>query len=703
MIDPNSPDDEKLADARRMFDDTCDTYREFYTRAKEDLEFESGEQWNTEDLAILREEMRPPLVFNLLQSIIDHNIGTLEDAKKAPRVVAISRNDRFLADILNDLLDRERYEINLSADEMEAAHWAAITGLGGVAIDANEDPERDDYILISVTPLPHNEFKFDPNATKPDLSDAEYMFRDKWMTQSEFKRTYPKFADKWDDLLAQPTSQNELGGPITPHSPTGLPPDYETPSDDWGVNRARDELRVVHMEYKVAVKVRRARNTDDNSMMELTDTEVDALKDDGDFSAKFSLDPVYRMTIQTRWFEFAGASTILFDEESPLPIHGYSVVPFPWRRDRRSKTFQGKIRSLKDPQREINKRFSQEIHLINSMAQPGTDVETGASPMADAEFERATKTPGAVRRFNQGGLERSRERPMPQFPDSVARVHESAIQLVRVISNTTMDTLLEPRGIPEAAATAQLRHRQSTLAMVPVIRNYQSFQKTIARRLLEIVVESFGDQQLEDMLSNSDQFRVDGGVVTEIVPDGQEPRVASLRDIRTLRYNVELVTTAESENSNQLVQMQFLDTAQEKGFPISPEVYLDMMPLPRDLKDQLKEFAARQAQVGLQMEQAKVSQLQQQIAQATQADRDKNIVDLARLKEERRHNFAAEITQAVSVGFEHQRGMAKVIEAATSEQLGMIQTVIEVVARQQEAKLGRVERGLSSGGTLNAQ
>lgn len=697
MIDPESDDATKLAEARRLFDDTVGVYEKFYSESEEDVRFESGDQWSPEDKKALEEERRPALTFNLIQSVVDHNVGALEDAKKAPRAVAVSRNDRFLADILNDFLDRVRNEISLSMDEMEAASLSSITGLGGVAIDANEDPERDDYILISTTPLSCTEFKFDPHASKADLSDAEFLIRDRWMTESEFKRTYPNQADLWEELLAQPTDQTSLDSSDTASQPHRLDPtDFSSRADEWGINRARREVRVVHLEYKVARKVRRATSkTSPSQFMELTDAEAEEAAKDDSFRLGYDLDQKHRTKIEIRWLEFAGARTILFDDESPLPIKGFSVVPFPWRRNRHDHTFQGKVRSLKDPQREVNKRFSQEIHLINSMAQPGTDIEVGATPMSTAEFERAGKTPGGVREITAGRMDGIRDRPMPQMPDAVARLHDQAVQILRIVSNTTMDTLLEPRGIPEAAATAQLRHRQSTLAMVPVIRNYQSFQRTIARRILEIIVNSFSDTQLEDMLSNSDKFTVRDGHVQEL--DGEQ-REAQLRDVRSLRYNVELVTTAESENSSQLTQLSFLDTAKEREIPVAPDVYLDLLPLPRDTKDRLKEFALEQSQATLQLKQAEIAQAQQNILIATEADRQKRQVEMVRLQEERRHNFAAEITQAVKVGFEHQGRMAEVIAKAGAEELSLISQVIDLVGRQQEAKqLAAVQSGSNQG------
>ena len=682
MIDPNADDATKIMEVRRIFDETHGHFEDYDRHALEDLEFESGEQWSAEDKAYLAQQMRPTLTFNLVQPIIDHQIGTLEDQKKAPRVVAVSRNDRFTADILNDLYDRVRYEIDLSMNEMETAYWAAITGIGGIALDTIRD--EDDYVLITATPLPYNEFRFDPWAAKPDLSDADYMVRSRWFTESEFKRSYPAFADDWDRLMATVSDMPTLGQQAQPRSPINEP-DYP-PITDWGIDRTKHQLRVIHLEYRVTTAVSEDEPAPTSRRRRVQ--AVDAEAQEGD-TRKVSGE---RTTTQIRTIEMVGPDTILYDDVTPLPILGFSVIPFPWRKDRRTRTFQGKVRGLIDPQREINKRFSQEVHLINSMAQPGTDIEEGATNLTVEEFERRGKTPGGVRLLAPGRIESVRDRPMPQMPEAIGRMHDQAIQLIRIVSNTTMDTLLEPRGVPEAAATAQLRHRQSTLAMVPVIKNYQSFQKTITKRIIEIVVNSFGDAQLEDMLSNSDVFTVNGGVITEAQrdPESQEPqRQATFGDVRELRYNVELVTTAESENSNQLIQLQFLDTAKEREIPIAPDVYIDLLPLPRDMKDRLKEHATMQAKMALQLQQADVAQKQQTIAQLTEADRAKNIVDLKRIEEERRHNFAAEITQAVKVGFEHQRGMAEIVEGASAEQLAFIGEIIKFIGAAQQGQADR--------------
>lgn len=688
MIDPNAPDDLKLTEARKLFDQTVSAYEDVYMEIDEDVRFYTGgeeHQWDKEDVQLLHEQDRPVLTLNVIKPIIAHRIGALEDARKEPRATPVTSKDQFAADIINDLHARARHELHIGDHELEVATRFFVMGMSGLAVDVEEDDDIEGHMRITVQPFRPHEAKFDPAAENADYSDAGFAFRDKWLNEPEFKKRYPKFADQWDDILAAPDPQE--GHPATTGAKTDVRDAvHRQPLDARWIRREKREVLVVHMEYKVSVEVRRVKPPpgSDEAPEDLTLDELAALSDqeiDDKLQLGYEFDDRVRRVTRIRWLEFAGHE-ILYDDWQPLPIKRFSLLPAVCRRDYTDGTFEGDVRPLRDPQKEVNKRFSQLLYMLVTQAQPGVDAEAGAIPDIE-QYRHERKTPGGVGIVNQGGLDRIRERSVPTFPEAVARIHDQALNLIKLISNTNFDTLTEPRGIPEAAATAQLRHRQSTLSMVPQIRNFQQFQRNLAQTLIELILRSFSDQQIEDMLSNSDRFRVENGVVFDAQNEGQS---VDLKTVRTLRYNVEMRSTGDTETTAHMLQFQTMLDLQERGVAVDPTVLVDLTTLPRDLKDRLKQHAARQAEIALQSQQAEMAQRQQEIARITQADNDRNRVELAKLAEDKRHNFASELTQAAKAGMEHAGRILSVLEKADESEIDFLMQTLGMLRQQQQAR-----------------
>ena len=62
---------------------------------------------------------------------------------------------------------------------------------------------------------------------------------------------------------------------------------------------------------------------------------------------------------------------------------------------------------MRDPQMWANKWLSQIMHLINTSAKPGYDVEKGAIDNV-SQFESKAARPGAINVFTDGALQQGR-------------------------------------------------------------------------------------------------------------------------------------------------------------------------------------------------------------------------------------------------------------------------------------------------------
>jgi hypothetical protein len=88
------------------------------------------------------------------------------------------------------------------------------------------------------------------------------------------------------------------------------------------------------------------------------------------------------------------------------------------------------------------------------------------------------------------------QRQLPAFPEALARLTEMGLSMIDLISNVHVDDLMEPRGIPEAAATTQLKHRRGMLTMKPIFSRFHAMKRQVATKLIETIVGSFPKEQI---------------------------------------------------------------------------------------------------------------------------------------------------------------------------------------------------------------
>jgi hypothetical protein len=298
------------------------------------------------------------------------------------------------------------------------------------------------------------------------------------------------------------------------------------------------------------------------------------------------------------------------------------------------------------------------------------------------------------------------------------------------ISGVNFDSLTVPRGIPEAAATAELKHRQSSLAMEPVLRGFRLFQKNTARTLVRLISGLFPDDQIEAMLSNSSKFQVRGGVVTDLrdlkkqeqerearakqimgaaqaaaqkdqqqadqimaqakqavtqIPPAQ-PRTAEIRGMSALQYNVKLEAVV-ADNTAHLLQYRTMLELKQLEVPVDPEVLMDLTSLSGDMKTRLKDYATKLQLQARQKEQALIAQDQQKLEQLLQTEQTKTTARMLETLEKQRNNLVKEAISSAKVGMDFTIDMAALLEKADDDEKATLINVAQLIQKKQEIRL----------------
>jgi hypothetical protein len=167
--------------------------------ADRESEYYDGNQLDRETLAIMEERGIPPLITNLIKPTVDVVLGmearTRTDWKVRPEAGDASDD---VAEALSEKLHQA--EITTKADRAISDAYASQVkvGIGWVEIARNVDPFLPDYRVQAVN---RREMFWDWRARQPDLSDARYFVRKKWMDVDVLKTAFPDKADTLENCV----------------------------------------------------------------------------------------------------------------------------------------------------------------------------------------------------------------------------------------------------------------------------------------------------------------------------------------------------------------------------------------------------------------------------------------------------------------------------------------------------------------------
>jgi hypothetical protein len=628
----------KLERAKKMFIDALNKDTKWQQEARDDFKFRDGDQWSDEEKQILEEELRPVLTFNLTKSSIDLIMGMNEDNRIVHRASPTEPTDAFLCEVLNDLSEYVGQTQDFEEEEDGALESAAICGRGWVGIDFVPDPERFGNIKMTEVNVPVHEAHYDPSARKGTMKDASYLVWDRWMTKEDFKIRFPQVGPKkMEEFIESATIYGNTGDPI---SDDGIPisdhesVDYERPMD-VDINffdRQENMIRVVHMEYWEYYKRYYAFNPEVGDWIELEEAPSQEMKDEflAQFEEEMTVETMYDKRV--KWLQFIG-DQILFDDVSPLPFAGFSLVPTFAYRDvsQRTQNHFGLVRLMKDPQREVNKRWSQALNMLNQQVQPGVYAETDAF-VDERQALQSMKVAGDITWVNAGALTggKLKERTVPTFPNAPMQMEQFSQDIMKKITGINPDLLGQDRGRQEPGVVVRLRQQQGMTLLKPLFRNFNFMKKELFKRQLAIIMTYMPDSQIQKILGQNDRYDIDEqGIITDVMSQKQDEetgetyftRQANIRDFRSLEYNV-VAEQSPGNQSTRMTELQVLMEMSEK-LPVPPEQMISKMEISASEKEQWIEYInmqqeqqmqdqEEQKQFGMQLETRKLDQVDKQ-------------------------------------------------------------------------------------------
>jgi len=472
--------------------------------AREAFDLYAGRQWSEQDRQKLIEQQRVPVTFNRVAILIDAVIGYEVNNRQETRYIPRTPGDAKVNELLTEAANYFRDACDAEFEESDAFRDMCICGMGWTN-DRITDERNPDYDLVRdrVDPL---RMLWDASSRKPNLEDARYIFYETTYSKDEAKALVPE----WDGEYVH---ADWLGDDVDDTIGSENPRDAYKGQDDG--RSATRNVRVLEYQYVVDKIEHVITNPETGEVGTMTDEEWFDLKED-----EHKAFAPYHATRRTReWKRCFCIGGEHFPVEHPYP-KGPTYHCITGKRDRNTGYWFGLLRSLRDPQMWSNKFLSQIMHLINTSAKPGYDIEKGAIDNV-ATFEAKAARPGAINVFSDGSLQQGRvqRREAVGLPPDLANLMTYANESMQNVSGVNSELL--GMADREQAGVLEYQRKQSAVTLLaPLFDSFRRYRKMAGRCWLYFMQQYLTDGRLIRITTD------DGGQMNVPFQMGQIPNPA---------------------------------------------------------------------------------------------------------------------------------------------------------------------------------
>jgi hypothetical protein len=374
----STKDEDIIAEAAELLEETKSAWRDIYDAAQEDLEFGGGKQWDDRDKELRGD--RPALTINRMPQFIHQVVNEIRQNTPTIKVLPVdSKADIKTAEILQDLIRNIEKVSKADAAYDTAAEYAVKCGIGFIRVDHDyTSPDSfEQHILINRVVDPLSVF-LDPMSVEPDGRDATFGFVVEQMSVEQFKKSYP------DSKVEN----------------------FETETLNRGGFKAQDKMITIAEYFRQESEEKEISQLEDGAVV--FSDKVDGRKVLSTRKIKKNIVKRYKMT---------GAEVL---EKTTFPSSYIPLIPVygeeTWIRGKRH--LYSLIRHAKDPQRMHNFWASLETELIAEAPRSPWVVDAEAIEGYEDEWKNPAKK--KVLRYNSmTSMGTQRQKPYREPPTPV--------------------------------------------------------------------------------------------------------------------------------------------------------------------------------------------------------------------------------------------------------------------------------------------
>ena len=457
-------------------------HRIWRREAIENYEFVCNDQWTAQDRALLEEEEKPCLTINHVLPIINLLSGMERQNRADVKAFPRKGGTRIIADAFTSLA---KHSVDMCHGEIEQSMQfvdGIISGKGWIKTDISfkKDKINGDFVMSRRSPFDVYE---DPNANRYDLNEsAKYIWECYWGDKEHIKLLWSKHEAEIEAYTGDPQDEDMTDR-------TGK---LVKKSDKEDKDPSEYRYRIKEVWWKSYKKQLYLIDGATLSFSPIHDSQKEVakviLEKERRLAESEGRRPKY--SIKEHIIEVLHVTTMLGDmilEDIEDPYHGMTLFPLqrfsPYWFD--GVTF-GIVEGLKDPQREINKRTSQMLHVINHTANTGWVVSEKEQNTMQIIKEEGSK-PGVMITYSSIPPEKIKPN---DFPQGVFILKQDEEANIKKISGLNPDILGQGDKRTDSGIAILRRQKAGATISEPVYDNFRDSQKIFGETLIEMIRHS---------------------------------------------------------------------------------------------------------------------------------------------------------------------------------------------------------------------
>ena len=490
-LNSNQIPKERLEKFRFFFDQARRASELWRVDAKEDYSFVEGYgQWEQKQREELFRQNRPALVMN---SILP-TINLISGQERASRLGITYKprgldDDRF-SQIANMAFRYGSDQSDLIFNVSDAFQDMVVCGRGwlGCFMDfMRHDEPMGELGLRRIHPLT---MFWDDNSERYDKQDANYLIWAKWVSEDVLKLHYPSAMED-----------------IHPGDWLNMAPDQigeQTIDKNWRDKRM-GKVRILEFWYKTPKNVAYIITQSGVQRFET----VRQAKEARDTLARIAAQrfaPLPDMEIVERVVRDTRVAHVTYwrvlrDRPSPYRHNLYPFIPLTaYSFDEK---VMGVVRSLKDPQREKNKRWSQMLHMINTMAKGGWKIPKRSVSQEQLNiWSTEAGKPGFWFEYNPMVGE-PKEIQGQNIPTSFVALMQIAEDEIRKTSGAIQELLGLARAGDQSGKAIRTLQQSGATILAPLFDSLVRSNKILGQQAIELIGQYYQPEKIIDILGIS--------------------------------------------------------------------------------------------------------------------------------------------------------------------------------------------------------